>query len=351
MRPGLLAAGHPPAAIAVPAHAHPVIDDPAVGQEDLRIAPAARARAPAVTVAGVDHAAHAGVGIAPVIGLAVTDRGVERIAVLAAIALADGRAEPGPDQPAGQIPGRIAVAGDAAQHRPDQGAGQDRVPVGPAEPVGVDEAAAGVAVVIAPMIPPAVTRSVMDAPHMGAMVNAPVDMAVAAVRAAIIAMTPAVLAEIAAVVAALEAVVTTLVAMVDPVTAAVLAHIAAPVAAVDAMAPPVLAHVVTRCATVEARIAAVIAPVEALIGAAMAGIRAPARAGVPALGPPVGAGVAAQALLNSFAARALDPVGPALRALAAALLGNGRGDSRLRRRGGDQARRGRKSEGQNGAGE
>ena len=271
-----------------------------------------------MTIAGVDHAAHAGVRITPVIGPAVMDRGVQGVTVLAPVAVADRRAKSGPDDPAGQISPGVAVSGDAAQHRADQGAGQHGVPVGPAKSVGVDKAPAGVAVMVAPVIAPAVAGAVMVMHrHMPtrSLVMAPFKMTIAHMVAAFIG-TAAVMAEITAVMAPVDAVITP-----------VMTEITALMALVDAMLAPVVADLVAWAAAVEAALSAVITAIKTLIDPALAMVN-PALTAIPVNVParlaamdaligaamtPIGAGSAAllprflaAAFLHGFTPRALN---------------------------------------------
>lgn len=272
MAPGgqaLLAPGHFPAPVSVAAHADPVIDDFPVGQEDLRVAPAALARTPGVIVAGIDHAAHAAMRVAPVVGLVVVHRGIQGVAVLTPVAIADRCSEAGADQTTGQIGARIAVAGDPAEHRAEQRARQNRISVRLTEPVGVDKAAAGVVIVIATAIMPGgAWPEAVHNRHMAARGGiVAIITLIVAVGGPVRSLIPAVIALIAMIVSLIAAIIA-LVAMAAPI----IALIATVVAHLGALAEVVDTRVTLVKADLLARIAAILAHFRALAAVVNTGV-------------------------------------------------------------------------------
>ena len=83
--------------IAVPAHVNVVINDLAVGQENLCIAPAA-APVWAIPITRIDHAAHTTMRVVPVIGVIGVKRIIAGIVILAAITIREACANTRADQ-------------------------------------------------------------------------------------------------------------------------------------------------------------------------------------------------------------------------------------------------------------
>lgn len=301
----------------------------------------------------------------------MVDRRIERVAVLTAIAIADRRTEPSPDQSAGQIGPGVSVSCNAAKYGADQGAGQHRIAIGLAEAVGVNEAVARVAVMVPGVIAPAVTRAVIIPAHMvaRAMVVPPVEPLIAAIVALIIALVtpveaviPAIVPGLMATVAAIKPMIPALIAPVEPLVAAIMTHVVAPfavikalitalVAAVETLVASVTAGLMAALAAIKALVSPAVTPVDALVGAAVSTVRT--------LFPTLHTRLLAPTLLDGLAPGPLDPVcavalalGAVARALFAwTLLAVERGDRRLGGRGGDQAWTGEQSDDQNGAGE
>lgn len=303
----------------------------------------------------------------------MVDGRIECVAVLTAVAVADGRAETCPDQSAGQVGAGVSVTRDAAKHGADQRAGQHRIAIGLAEAVGVNEAVARVAVMVPGVIAPAVTRAVIIPAHMvaRAMVVPPVEPLIAAVVALIIALVtpveaviPAIVPGLMATVAAIKPMIPALIAPVEPLVAAIMTNVLAPFAVIKALITALVAAIETLVSALSTGLMAALAAVKALVSPAVTPVDTLVCAAVSTVRMLLAtfhARLLAPALLNSLAAGPLDPVcavapafrpvGISLLAFARALLAVERCDRRLGGRGGDQAGTGEQSDDQNGAGE
>lgn len=257
-----------PASIGVAAHAHPVIDHLSIGQEDLRIAPAALALAVAVEVTGIDHPVYARIRVVPVVWRVVVEGVVHRIAVMPAITIAEGGPKACAKQAAGQDGSAIAFTCGGTKQSPNQSTGKNSLTIGLAEAIRIVESAARIviveALVIAPVRPGPPVPVAIIAVAIGVMARlaiatiAIVAVAVMTVPAIVVpvrasvatvikALIPALVAAVflATVTAIVEALVTALISSIFAATLA--ARIDTPVVTIDdqALIPAVIKALVT----------------------------------------------------------------------------------------------------------